>query len=91
MQPANECVCTDILSAIGNLDKLALEVTDVGLESITLPHLNEEEMMVILLGLPTRGVLSEKCFGYLLEVVERMKRQRVEPIQDHAFQVGRKD
>ena len=28
--------------------------------------------MVVILGLPTRGILSEKHFGNLLEVVERM-------------------
>jgi len=80
LQSAGECECKDILTAVGNLGKLALEVADVGFEAITLPHLNEEKVMVVLLGLSLRGVLSEKYFGYLLEVVEGTSQQRVEPI-----------
>jgi len=48
-------------------------------------------MMSVLLGLLARGVLSEKCFGYLLKVVERAGQQRVEPIRCHSFQTGGKD
>jgi len=67
-----------------------LEVADVGLEAITLPHFNGEEVLIVLLGLTARSVLSEERFSYLLEVVEGMWRQRVEPIRGHAFQAGRK-
>ena len=52
-----------------------------------LPH-SDSEMVAILLGLPARGVLSEERFSYLLEVVERMGQQRVEPIRGYAFQAG---
>ena len=49
-----------------------MKVTDVGLEAITLPHFDGEKMVVVLLGLPARGILSEEHFNYLLEIVERM-------------------
>jgi len=80
LQPADECECTYILTTVANLSKLALKVVDVGLEAITMPYLNREELIVVLLGLPVRGILSEKHFGYLLEVVKGIGRQRVEPI-----------
>ena len=80
LQPSNECECRDVLIATENLCELALEKADVGFETVTLPHLYEEEAMVILFCLPTRCVLSEERFGYLLEVMERLWRQGVEPI-----------
>ena len=80
MQPVDECECKDILTVVGNFVQLALKIADVGLESITLPHLYGEDVMVVLLCLPMRGVLSEECLCYFLEVVERTRRQRVEPI-----------
>ena len=70
LQPADECECKDIYTAVGNLGKLTLKIADVGLESITLPHLCGEYVMVVLLCLPTRGVLSEECLCYFLKVVE---------------------
>jgi len=55
MQPTDECEYRDIFITVGNLDKVALEVADVGYEVITLPHLDREGVMVVLLGLPARG------------------------------------
>jgi len=57
-----------------------------------LPYLDGEEMVVVLLGRLAGGVLSKKRLGYLLEIVQRAKRQRVEPIRCHTFQaVGKCD
>ena len=39
----------DILITVGDLDRLALKVADVGFEAVALPHLDGEEMMVVLL------------------------------------------
>ena len=47
-------------------------------------------MIAILLGLLGEGVLSEKCLGFLLDIMERTRRQRVEPIRYHTFQTGGK-
>ena len=57
---------------MGNCGQLALEVTDVGLEPVILPYFDGEKVVVVLLGLPVRGVLGEKRFGYLVKVVEKM-------------------
>jgi len=62
------------------LGTLTLKVADVGLEVITLSHLDGEEVMVVLLGLSARGVLSEERFCYHLKILERAGSQRVEPI-----------
>jgi len=72
LQPADECECRYILTAVENFGQLALEVTDIGLEVVILPYFDREKVVVVLLGLLTRGILSEECIGYLLEVVERM-------------------
>ena len=90
MQLADEHECRYIFPAVGNLGELLLEVADVGLETVTLPHFDGEEVVVVLLGLSVGGILSEERLNYLHEVAKRMWRQGVEPIQGHAFQVGRK-
>ena len=43
----------------------------VGLEAVILLHFDGEKVVVVFLGLPATVVLSEKRFGYLIEVVER--------------------
>jgi len=54
MQLADECECRDVLTAVGNLDQLALDVPDVGLEAVTLPHFDGEKMVVVSLGFLAR-------------------------------------
>ena len=90
LQPADERECRDVLIAVENFGKLALEEVDVWFKAIALPHLNGEEMIVILFGLLTRGVLSEKHFGYFLDVAERVGWQRIESIRRYTFQIGGK-
>ena len=78
-QSADEHECRYIFTAVRNLNKPALKVVDV-VEVVTLPYLDGEDMVVVFLGLPAEDVLSEECLGCLLEIVERMWRQGVEPI-----------
>jgi len=73
MQSTDEREYRYILTADGNLGKLVLEVANIGFEAVILPHLDGEEVMVVLLNLPTRCVLSEERFSYLLKVAERMR------------------
>jgi len=47
--------------AVRNIGNLALEVVDLGLETITLPPLDGEEVVIVLLGFSVRGILGEKC------------------------------
>ena len=70
LQSADECECRNILTAVGNFDQLALEVTNIGLEAIALPHFDGKNVVVVLLDLSARGVLGEEHIDYLLEVVE---------------------
>ena len=51
LQPADECERRDLFTAIRDFGKLALKDVDVRFETVSLPHLDEEEVMVILLGL----------------------------------------
>ena len=74
MQSADECECRDILTAIRDFGQLALEVSNLGLEAVTLPHLNNEKMLIVLLGFPASCVLGEECSCHLFEVVKRMMR-----------------
>jgi len=46
-------------------------------EAVALPHLDREEIMVVPLVLPTRGLLSKECFSYLLKVVDGEGWQRI--------------
>ena len=46
--------------------------------------------MAVLFCLMVGGILSEERLGYLLEIVERARQQRVEPIRRHTFQTGGK-
>ena len=54
LQPADECECRDVLTAVGDLSQLALEVTDVGFEVVVLHHLDGEKMVVVPLGFLAR-------------------------------------
>ena len=60
LQPTDECERRDLFTAIRDFDKWALKEVDVRFEAVSLPHLDREEMMVILLGLLARGVLCKK-------------------------------
>ena len=51
-QSTDECKCRDFLIAAGNLGELALEVSGVGVEVVTLPYLDYEKVMVVSLSLP---------------------------------------
>ena len=74
LQPADDCEFKDIFTAVEKLSKLSMKVLIIGLEIVTLPHLDGEEVMIILLGIPMRGVLSEEYLSNLLEIVEQMRR-----------------
>ena len=54
LQPVDERESRDIVIAVRDLDELALEEEDVRLEHVTLPHLDGEEVIVVLLGLLVR-------------------------------------
>jgi len=58
-----------------------LKVVDVGLKAIAPPHLDGENMVVVLFSLLVRSV-----FGYLFEVVERMGAAESKTNPSHAFQ-----
>ena len=56
LQFVDERECRYIFTAVENLGKLVLEVADIGLEVITLPYFDGEEV-VVLLGLPTERIV----------------------------------
>ena len=67
-----------------------LEVANVGLEAVALPHFDGEKVVVVLLDFSTGDVLDEKCLSYLLEVMGRMRWKIVKSILGHAFQADEK-
>ena len=56
-QLADECESGDIFAAVMHLGQLTVEVDDVRLETVGGSHLDEKEVMVVLLELLARGVL----------------------------------
>ena len=51
MQSADEHECKDILTVVENFGQLALEVVDIGLEIVALPHFDGEKVVFVLPGL----------------------------------------
>ena len=70
-QPADECECRYVLIAIGDVGQLALKVTDVRFEAITLSHCDGKKTVVVPLNFLARFVLDEERFRNLLKVVKR--------------------
>ena len=69
-QPANECQSGCVFIVVVYLGQLILKVANVCLEAIGGPHLDGEEMMVILLELLAGGILSEEQLGEIIKVVD---------------------
>ena len=80
LQSTDECERRDFFIIIRDFAKLGLKEVDVGFGTVSLPHLDGDKVMAILLGLLARGVLSKKYFGYLRKLVEEVWQQRVELI-----------
>jgi len=72
LHPIDECECRYVLTAVGDLDQLALVVVDVRFEAFALHHLDGEETVVVPLSFQARCVLGEERFRRLFKVVERM-------------------
>jgi len=47
LQSVDERKCKDVLTAIGDLGQLALEVANVRFEVAALPHLDDKKMVVV--------------------------------------------
>jgi len=80
LHSADERECRSIPTVFRDLGQLPLEVTDVRFVDVALPHFDSKKMVVIPLSLPARCILGEECLGYLLEVGEGLRGQRIEPI-----------
>ena len=90
LQFAVERECRDIFTVVENLGEVVLKVADVRLDAVALSYFDSEVVVIILLGLPARGVLGEERLSYLLEIVGQTRRQGIKPIRGHTFQTGRK-
>jgi len=51
LQPADECKCRGILTAVGNFGQLALKVANVKLETVALSNFDSEKVVTVLLDL----------------------------------------
>ena len=90
MQSIDECKRKDLFTTVRYFGELDLKEVDVGFEVVSLPYLNGDEVMSILLGLLARGVLGKKCFSHLRKVMERVWRQGLEPIRGRTFRLEEK-
>ena len=70
LQPADECEGDNFLPTVGDFDELILKEIEVRLEVFSISHSDREEVVVVSLSLLAGGVLGEKHFSHLSEVVE---------------------
>ena len=69
------------------LSLLILKVTNVHLEVVGGPHLDREEVMVILLEFLDGGILSDEQLGEAFKVMDLALRKGVEPIEGCVFKL----
>ena len=72
MHSGDECNCNNIITTVIYWCHLVLKITDVALESLSLLHLNDEEVVVVLLKLLPRGILVEEGVINFLKDLERL-------------------
>jgi len=79
-----------VIIAVIHQSHLALKITNVIFEAFSVLHLDCEEVIVIPLELPSRSVLVTKSPLYLFKALEWVPLERIEPVIDDAFEIGRK-
>ena len=70
MQPADKCKGDNFLPTVGDFGELILEVIDVRLKAVSLPHSDREKVVTVPFSLLAGDVLGEERFSHLNEVVE---------------------
>ena len=78
LQSSGERGRNDIITIVINQRHLALEITDIALQGLSLLHLDSEEVVVVLLELLSRGILVEKGVANFLKAPERQRWEKVE-------------
>ena len=69
-QPADKCESNDIFVVVVHFGQLILEEANVRLETVGGSHLDEKEVVIVLLELRAKRVLREKQLGKILKVVD---------------------
>ena len=67
---------------------MTLEVTGILLETLPKFHLDGKEVIVVLPQLPSGSALVVEILLHLLEVPERLPRERIEPVVGDTFETG---
>ena len=62
---------------------------NVALQTLLSFHLYCEEVIDVPLNFPPRSKLIVECVSYLMEVLERVPRERVKPVVGNSLEVGR--
>ena len=71
LQLVNKGECEYLLTTVRDFRQLTLEEVDVGFEAISESHIDGEKVMGATLGFLARGILCEKDFSNLLEIMDR--------------------
>jgi len=71
LQSADKCEHRYLLTAIRDLDVLALKEINVGFEAIVCPHFDREKVVVTPLSFLVSNILCEGGLGDFCEVVKR--------------------
>jgi len=84
-QSADECESDNIFIVVVHFVQQTLKEADVRIEVVGEPHFDRKEVMAVLLKFLAGGVLREEQAGEILEVVDRSRWKRVEPIRSYSF------
>jgi len=68
------------LTTVGDHGELVLKEDDVGLEAVSRPHPDREEVVTTPLGLLASGILCDEGLNNLQELMERARWRGVEPL-----------
>jgi len=88
LQPTDERGGSHVIIVVIYQSHLDLEITDILLEALPMLHFEGEKMVAVLLELSTGSVLVVEGMLHLLESLERLRWECVEPVIGGTFDTG---
>ena len=86
-EPTDEDSGGDFIAAIVYRRHLILKASEIAFEALTALHLDGQEVMTVILDLLAGDVLIDEGLVDLIEGVERLWTERIEPVARHSFQI----
>ena len=86
LHPTNERSDGHVIITVIYQSHLTLEITDMLLETLPGLYIDSKEVIAILPQLPSGSIFVVEDLLHLLEVPERLPRERIEPVIGSAFE-----